>query len=183
MSKLDLLHETFADYCKVRETLSDLPDMSLVAVRRDLERAAADKKLFDRVTKILVEDHLIGWARYRSELGWTDHPPSCFEQSGPPIMAEWLDEDGTAYRLTPAPSVTAMALIVAVRDHELGQDDGLAEHETPALRQRLDVLAHPRIKPFTHIGYEVYWGLAENRSPSATRRLFDRFAGFEQEGG
>ena len=183
MSELDLLRETFTDYCKLRQTHSDLPEMSLVAVRRNPERAAADKKLFERVTKILVKDHLVGWARYRSELGWTNHPPSCFERSGPPIMAEWFDkEEGTAYRLTPAPSATGTALIVTVRDRKLGSNDCLKEHETPALRQRLEVLAHPRIKPFTHIVYEVYWGLPENGSPSATRRLFDRFAGFVQEG-
>lgn len=182
MSKLDLLRETLADYCSVREALSDLPEMSLVAVQRKPQRAASDEALFDRVTKILVEDHAVGWARYRSELGWTDHPPPCFEQSGPPIAAEWLDEDGTAYRLTPAPSAVGEALIVAVRDRKLGPGDSLCAGEVPALRECLKVLAHRRIKPFTHIAYAVYWGLPESGSPSATRRLFDRFAGFKQVG-
>ena len=178
MSKLDLLRETFADYCKAKDTLSDLPEMSLVAVRRNPEQVAADDKLFERVTKVLDEEGSVGWARYRSELGWTDHPPPCFEQSGPPITAEWLDEDGTAYRLTPAPSAVGEALIVAVRDRKLGPGDSLRAGEIPALRQCLKVLAHRRIKPFTHIAYAIYWGLPENGSPSATRRLFDRFAGF-----
>ena len=185
MSELDLLRETFADYCKLRQTLSDLPEMSIVAVRRKPEQVAADEKLFERVTKVLAEQGSVGWARYRSELGWSGgHPPPCFKESGPPIMAEWLDRDGTAHRLTPASSVTGKALIVAIRDRELGSNDDLGEGEVSALRQCLRVLADRRIEPFSHIAYEVYWGLPENGSPSATRRLFDRFAGFcKQVGG
>ena len=185
MSELDLLRETFADYCKVRQTLSDLPEMSLVAVRREPEQVAADEKLFERVTKVLAEQGSVGWARYRSDLGWSGgHPPPRFEESGPPIMAEWRDRDGTAHRLTPAPSAAGAALVVAVRDRELGPNDGLGEGEVPALRQCMKVLADRRIEPFTHIAYEVYWGLSENGSRSATRRLFDRFAGFcKQVGG
>lgn len=179
MNELDLLRETFADYCKARRTLSELPEMSLVAVRREPEpEVAADEKLFERVTDALAEQGSIGWARYRSELGWRGHPPPCFEQSGSPIMAEWLHRNGTACRLTPAPNAVGMALIVEVRDRELRPNDGLEVGEVPALRQCVEVLAHPRIDPFTHIAYEVYWGLPANGSPSATRRLFDRFAGF-----
>ena len=183
MTELELLRETLADYCKVRQTLSDLPELSLVAVRRKREQVAADADLFEKVKKALAGPNG-GWARFRSELGWTCRPPPCFETSGPPIMAEWLDERGVAYRLTPAPSVAGQALIVSVRTRALGHGDSLRDGEEPALRQSLEVLAHTRVDPFTHIAYEVYWGLPPNGSSSATRRLFDRFAGFieKQEG-
>lgn len=179
MNDLDLLRETFDDYCAVRRTLCDLPELSLVVVRRTCEQAAADRRvLFEKVTKVLDEVGSSGWARFRSELGWSGAPPPSFEQSGPPIFAEWLDGKGIAHRLSPAPNAAGTALTVAVHDRALGSLDGLAEGEAPALRQRLEVLAHPRVAPFTHIAYEVYWGLPGNGSPSATRRLFDRFAGF-----
>ena len=178
MNKLDLLRETFADYCAVRRTLCDLPELSLVAVRRTCEQAAADHALFEKVTQVLAETGSSGWARFRSELGWSGAPPPSFEQSGPPIVAEWRDGKGIAHRLSPAPNAVGTALMVAVDDRALGSRDGLAEGEAPALRQRLEVLAHPRAAPFTHIAYEVYWGLPGNGSSSATRRLFDRFAGF-----
>ena len=104
MTELELLRETLADYCKVRKTLSDLPELSLVAVRRKREQVAADADLFEKVKKALAGPNG-GWARFLSELGWTCRLPPCFETSGPPIMAEWLDDKGVAYRLTPAPSV------------------------------------------------------------------------------
>ena len=177
MNELGLLRETLADYRKACQTLSDLPELSLVAVRREPKQKAADITLFERVTTALAAGPH-GWARFRSELGWTGHPPPCFEQSGPPIMAEWLDCDGTAYRLTPAPNAVGEALIVSVRDRVLRQDEGLAKGEIPALRQHVEVLALPRVNCSTHIAYEVYWGLPRDGSLSATRRLFDRFAGF-----
>ena len=181
MSELDVLRETFADYCSVRETLCDLPEISLVAVRRTCDQAAVDQKLFERVTKALADEHSSGWARFRSELGWSGAPPPTFKASGPPIMAEWLDGSGTAHRLSPAPSAVGKALLVAVSHRPLEPRGGLTDGETPALLQRLQVLAHARVAPFTHIAYDVYWGLPENGAPSATRRLFDRFAGFIEE--
>ena len=178
MNELDLLRETFADYCAVRRTLCDLPELSLVAVRRTCEQAAADDALFEKVTKVLAEAGSSGWARFRSELGWSGALPPPFERSGPPIVAEWLDDKGIAHRLSPASNAAGTALMVEVHERALGSCDGLAEGEVPALRQHLEVLAHPRVAPFTHIAYEVYWGLPGNGSSSATRRLFDRFAGF-----
>ena len=183
MTELELLRETLADYCKVRKTLPDLSDLSLVAVRRTRVQVAADTALFEKVNKALGSPNG-GWARFRSELGWICQPPPCFETSGPPIMAEWLDNEDVAYRLTPAPNIAGQALIVSVHTRPLGQSDSLGDDEEPALCQSLEVLAHPRVAPFTHIAYKVYWGLLPNGSSSATRRLFDRFAGFieKQEG-
>ena len=197
MTRLELLRKTFNDYKSLRVTLGDLPELSLVAVHRKCEQMAVDEELFDEMTKLLSGEEnglawfrsklgwtgdppsgeVHGWARFRSELGWIGHPPPCFKQSGPPIMAEWRDGD-VAYRLTPAPSVAGQALFVSAAERALEPDDCLEEGEIPALRQRLEVLAHSRVKPFTHIAYEVYWGLPPNGSGSATRRLFDRFAGF-----
>ena len=171
--RLDLLRKTLNDYESVRKTLTGLPPMSLVAVHRKHEQVAVDERLFMRMTKVGTDKH--GWARFRSELGWTGRWPNCFKQSGPPIMAEWLDDDG-ACRLTPAPSI-GRALIVSIREREIGSE-GLGENEIPALREKLEVLAHRRVEPFTHAAYHVYWGLPPRGSSSATRRLFDRFAGF-----
>lgn len=173
--RLDLLRETLEDYESVRKTLTGLPPMSLVAVHREHEQVAMDERLFKRMTKIGTDKH--GWARFRSELGWTGCWPNCFKQSGPPIMAEWVVDDDGACRLTPAPSTAGNALIVSIREREIGPD-GLGENEIPALREKLKVLAHPRVESFTHAAYHVYWGLPPRGSSSATRRLFDRFAGF-----
>ncbi|MDE0460731.1 MAG: hypothetical protein OXI15_25875 [Chromatiales bacterium] len=207
MTRLELLRETFDDYKSLRghgcAGLDDLPELSFVAVHRKSAQVAADEALFGKVSNVLTGEvdgrawfrrklgwtgdpspgKVHGWARFRSELGWTGHPPPCFEQSGPPIMAEWLDE-GVAYRLMPAPSIAGYALVVSVCARPLEPDDYLRDGEEPALCQRLEVLAHPRVAPFTHIAYEVCWGLPSNGSSSATRRLFDRFAGFieKQEG-
>ena len=181
MNQLGLLRQTHADYCKLRKTkdgLSDLPDLELVAVARTFESAAMDRRLFDRVAKALAGNRTDGWARFRSELGWSGCPPPCFERSGPPIMAEWLDGTGKAHRLTPEPNAVGRALVVTVSERPLNEGDSLKGDEFPVLRQCLEVMAHSRVKPFTHIAYKVYWGLLQNGSPSATRRLFDRFAGF-----
>ena len=178
MKRLDLLRRTHADYSKLRKALDDLPHLAMVAVARTSESAAMDRELFDRVTVALGDNGAVGWARFRSELGWSGCLPPGFEISGPPIMAEWLDGNGVAHRLTPAPNVVGRALIVAVSDRTLGEGDGLEEREIPALRQRVEVLAHKRIAPLEQVAYDVYWGLPPNGSQSATRRLFDRFAGF-----
>lgn len=210
MTRLELLREAFNDYELLRGKragLDDLPELSLVAMYRKSAQVVTDRELFEKVTNVLagevhgrawfrqklrwtgnpsLEEGGNGWARFRSELGWTDHPPPCFEQSGPPIMAEWLD-GGISYRLTPAPSVAGQALVVSACARSLDPldpNDCLREGEEPGLRQRLEILADPRVTPFTHIAYEVCWGLPSNDSSSAMRRLFDRFAGFiiNQEG-
>ncbi len=178
MKQLDLLRRTYADYCKLHGAFDDLPRLAPVAVARTSGSAAMDRELFDRVTKVLAGKGAVGWARFRSELGWSGCPPPCFELSGPPIMAEWLDGNGVSHRLTPAPNAAGRALIVTIRDRMLSESDCLKEGEIPALRQRVEVLAHSRIDPFTHVAYDVYWGLPQNGSLSATHRLFDRFAGF-----
>lgn len=178
MKRLDLLRRTHTGYGKLREAFGDLPDLAMVAVARTSESAAMDRELFDRVTDALAAKGAVGWARFRSELGWSGCPPPGFDVSGPPIMAEWLDRNGVSRRLTPPPSVTGRALIVAIDDRRLGGDDCLEEHEIPALRQRVEVLAHSRVESFEHLAYDIYWGLPQDGSPSATRRLFDRFAGF-----
>ena len=182
MTELEYLRETFDDYEKARNSIDGLPELSLVAVHRTCEQVAVDESLFTRVKEVLAEKD--GWARFRSELGWTGHLPQCFKQSGPPIMAEWRgDDDGVdvTWRLTPAPSMAGRALIVSVSEREVEPDGNLEKDEIPALRQRLEVLAHPRVAPFTHVAYDVYWGLPPHGSPSATRRLFDRFAGFSKK--
>lgn len=208
MTKPELLREAFNDYELLRgkrARLDDLPELSFVAMYRKSAQVAADRELFEKVTNVLagemhgrawfrrklgwtgnpsLEAEVNGWARFRSELGWTGHPPPCFEQSGPPIMAEWLD-GGISYRLTPAPSVAGQALVVSACARSLDPDDCLRDGEAPGLCQRLEVLADSRVAPFTHIAYEVCWGLPSNDSSSAMRRLFDRFAGFitkKQEG-
>ena len=183
MTRLGLLRQTLADYLKMREACADLAELQLVAARRERETAAADKALFERVTQAIKAPGTRGWARFRSELGWTNHPPSGFAKSGPPIAAEWLSREGgnpeIAYRLTPAPSVAGATLIVSAHHRTLGESDRLEDGEIACLRQRVTVLAHRRLEPFGRIAYDVYWGLPET-DESAMRRLFDRFAGLEE---
>ena len=184
MTQHDLLRRTHHHYSELRRknAFPDMPNLHFVAVKRACERAEVNEALFDRVAKAL--DDAVGWARFRSELGWTCCPPSGFVDSGPPVMAEWLDEEGVSHRLIPAPNAVGQALIVTTRDRKLGGNDCPGKHEIPALRQHVEVLGHSRVYPFTHVAYDVYWGLPQDDSPSATRRMFDRFAGFlEQKGG
>lgn len=183
MTQLELLRQTLADYRKMRQSCSGLTILELVAARRESKTVTADEALFERVTQAIDAPGAGGWARFRSELGWTNHPPSCFAKSGPPIAAEWLSREGAnaeiAYRLTPAPRVAGATLIVSARHRALGEADRLEDGEIACLRQRATVLAHRRLKPFGRIVHDVYWGLPET-DKSAMRRLFDRFAGFEE---
>lgn len=186
MTRLELLRQTLADYLKMREACADLAELQLVAARRERETVTADEALFKRVTKAIKEPGAQGWARFRSELGWTNHPnhpPLGFAESGPPIAAEWLSREdanaATAYRLTPAPSVANKTLIVSARHRALGKSDRLEDGEVACLRQCATVLAHQRLKPFGRIAYDIYWGLPET-DEGAMRRLFDRFAGLEK---
>ena len=185
MTQLGVLRQTLADYRKMRQACSDLAELQLVAARRERETVAADEALFERVTQEIDADGARGWARFRSELGWTNHPPPCFAKSGPPMAAEWMrrqDTDaGIAYRLTPAPNEASAMLIVSARHRTLSESDRLEDGEIACLRQPVTVLAHQRLKPFGRIAYDIYWGLPEtDESRSAMRRLFDRFAGFEE---
>ena len=186
MTPLQLLRQTLEDYREMRASFSDMNELELVAVRREREVAPADEALFDRVAREIA-DGAQGWARFRSELGWTGNPPPRFEESGPPVAAEWLCRDGaeagTAFRLTPAPAPGAVgkALIVSARHRALGESGGLEDGEIACLRQRAAVLAHKCLQPSRRIAYDVYWGLPDSdESQSALRRLFDRFAGFEE---
>ena len=183
MTRLELLRQALSDYRKMREACADLAELQLVAARRERETVTADEALFERVTQAIDAPGAQGWARFRSELGWTNHPPSGFAKSGPPIAAEWLSREGAnagiAYRLTPAPSVAGATLIVSARHRALGESDRLEDGEIACLRQRATVLAHRRLEPFRRIAYDIYWGLPET-DESAMRRLFDRFAGLEK---
>ena len=182
MSELDLLRETLVDYEKLRGAPGvDLPKLVLVAVQRERCIAPMNEELFDEVKQALEKNGTCGggWARFRSELGRAGCPPPCYGKSGPPIAAEWLDCEGVAYRLTLAPDEVGKALIVSVKERRLGPSDSLEENgEIPALRERVEVMAAERATPFTHLAYRIYWGLPANGSQSATRRLFDCFAGF-----
>ena len=185
MTRLRLLRQTLEDYRQMRASCSGMDELALVAVRREREIAAADEALFDRAAREIAADGAQGWARFRSALGWTGHPPPGFDESGPPVAAEWLRRDGAgagvAFRLTPAPGAVGEALIVSARHRDLGDSDELEEGEIPCLRQRAAILANKRLQPFRRIAYDVYWGLPDSdESHSALRRLFDRFAGFEE---
>ena len=175
MSGLDLLRETLADYGRVRDALTGLPDLALVSVRRDRGPAPVDRALFERVVAALESPGTLGWARFRSELGMTGWPRPDFAEAGSPSAAEWIDRDRVSHRLTPAPGASGQGLIVSITEGDPAADNGALV----CLRQTIAVLAHHRAAPYTHAAYDVYWGLPEDGGTSGMRRLFDRFAGFE----
>jgi hypothetical protein len=182
------LFDLLAAYQRIKEF--DSPDVALALCAVTSGEPAplpADEAAYDRVRDALAPPMAQGWARFRSATHATDEgqPVPNFADAGEPLRAEWrLDEDRSV-RLSAAPSGGLIIRTYAERT--------LAPGETPpsgwraALRQTVTVLRHPVPDGPATLGneqavliYHVYWG-ASPEDPSAVRRLFDRFVGFDRQ--
>jgi hypothetical protein len=114
------------------------------------------------------------------------------DEAGPPIAGEWLVPDDTArpdvgvsIHLRPDAIVAGCLAEWRYEERPLKEQDTLHGDEIPALRQRVAVMAHPRrdVQQVPHaqrvLFYHVFWGTADGEDSHALRRLFARFAGFD----
>ncbi|MGH7109001.1 MAG: hypothetical protein ACREFK_01100 [Stellaceae bacterium] len=207
VDRLELLRDTLAAYNRLRDKAiaetgtheqeaarEEWPELVLVAVAACPGPSLTWERAWAQLNDCAAAVGAQGWVRYRSRWavfgsGKGALPAVGDGETGPPIAAEWSEGAGASAQLRPCPEYGQPSGSLALwRYAERALDPGetLTGHEIPALRQRIWVLEHPvrhgRPRARTLIPclvYHVFWS-ADEADPSALRRLFARFTGFEQ---
>ena len=182
------LTDLLTAYRKIAGSASGDTALTLCAVSSGTpERLTADRAAFDRVRNALASSTAQGWARFRSAAYVTgrNKPLPDFDAAGEPLRAEWRLDEASSMRLTADPGGSGLVLRTYA-DRILAPGDPIPDGYRAALRQTVTVLSDPIPEDPRTLGgkqevliHHVYWG-ASPEDPSAIRRLFDRFAGFDR---
>ncbi len=165
------MRRTFEAYQKLRDTNpSKWPELALAAIR-----VSGPEKLEAEDAGRRLEGARNGWVRHRSGRRRLDEPAKV--EFGPPQFAEWVEAEGkVSHRLGPHPDEPGSLALWRYAE-EPGADafEALAQ-DVAVLDTKFDVPTAANSAPL--LLYRVYWGAPED-DPSALRRLFARFLGFE----
>ena len=114
-----------------------------------------------------------------------DRKCPAFDVAGAPLRAEWRVDEASSVRLSGDPRGPGL-VIRTYADKVLKPDETPPAGYRLALRQTVVVLDKDAPETPDDLGrlqgvliYHVYWGAAPE-DPSAVRRLFDRFASFDE---
>lgn len=182
---LDVLRDVAAGYAALRRDDPDAwPELRLVAVKASPTCGIAPADAF------VAPGEGQSWVRHQSAAWRSDEgvEPAVQSAAGRLLAAEWVSADGTAsVHVRQDPEQPGKLARWDYAERDLGPNEAASDGETPALRQRLSVLARSQeevsLMPGTNqpvLVYHVFWG-ADASDPHAIRRLFARFRGFGHE--
>jgi hypothetical protein len=200
LEQLRLTNKAY-DELKRCETGGGWPELTLVAVKVLGRGEPTGLTPIAEPRKVEAIDPATAWANanIRTGGGWVRHRSGTYRtvrhapleavdsDAGPLIAGEWqLADANTSVHLRAHPEQPGKLAEWRYEERKLEDGDELQADEIPALQQRVAVLAHPwnsnRPVPDEQpvLIYHVFWG-ADGEDPYALRRLFARFAGFDDE--
>lgn len=180
-ARLEVLRSTQTALKKLgRETA----ELAMVAVTCDVKPIGIDAAM--AAARDRLGRKCPGWARHQSGIYRSDKNPPAgkLSEMGPPLFGEWAIDAGHSVHLRPDPWLAGGLTEWTYGERPLPADEALQDGETPALRQRLCVLANPLEEAAGRhetLVYHVFWGASDEGEPYALRRLFARFAGSERQ--